>query len=99
MTTRVASDPTKPAGAPGSLVVVDERPKPPTKAELYRALMHYATSSRSGTPSVELSRNAKHEVQYKVTVYDEDAEEAMAKAVKIENALALLYPAPGPEKP
>lgn len=97
--TRVASDLSKPPGAPGSLVVVDERPKAPTKAELYRALMAARTGISGTRATVELTRNAQEKIQYKATVHDDDPDKALAEAVRLENALAVLYPTAGPEKP
>ncbi|HVE35386.1 MAG TPA: hypothetical protein VNC18_17605 [Gemmatimonadaceae bacterium] len=95
--TKVVKDETKAEGAPGSLTLATtERPKRVTQTEMLRSLLNRGASPTGERGSVELSRNAKHEVQYKVTVYHDDPDEALAQAVKLENALALLYPQPPP---
>ena len=94
-TARTVVDPDVPEGAPGSIKLDDGRPpKAPTKAEIQWTLLRRLENAGAARSKVTISRNAKHEHQYSVEVAGDDVDECHAKAVEIENALALIYPAP-----
>lgn len=89
-------DPTKPEGTPGSLLPPgaepDERPKPLRATEVARALLNRYATATDEHSSVEISRNAKGDPQFRVAVRDADPAAAAAEAIRLYNMLDELFP-------
>jgi phage terminase small subunit len=63
--------------------------KSPTKADL---LWLEATAERSPVSSVEISRNAKGEMQWTIKIADADPHEALTTAKRYADHLRAVYP-------
>lgn len=64
-----------------------------TNTEVLRTLLERLR--RQATPSentVKLARNAKGDIQYEVSARADTLDEALAEAVRVEGALATIYP-------
>lgn len=94
----VVRDPELPEGAPGSLRLVEPKPKPLGSTEVARALLERAAKATTAHPSVKLARNSAGNVQVEVSVPVgvlegvDTLEDASAKATEIFNALDMVFP-------
>lgn len=75
-----------------------------TASELNRILLARLTAPTRDRSSVSISRNAKHHVQYEVTIYAGDfgadtAADAEQLATAIADRLAVKYPPPAEPTP
>jgi hypothetical protein len=105
--THVVRNPEAPDGAPGSLRLPAEeaRPRPLGASEVARSLLARLAKQTGEHHSVELTRNAKGDVQVKVTVRTDpdigiDTPEAAAgKAMEVFNMVNAFYPMAAPTAP
>lgn len=71
----------------------DDRPRRVSNTEVLRVLLERLRQQGASTENaIELTRNAKGDIQYSVKARADTLDEALAEALRVEAALATVYP-------